>query len=165
MKDNRTLLQGSHWQINMNMRYGVAGYLFVTHLHGRSDQFSGINPLAFTELGQFLGLASAALEATLKPEGIITGKFGMVPNFPLHFHVFPLHSWVRKAYAKNSAYHALKAINPAGYPAVPDAAELLAFVWREHCFTGISPVAFEPDKVANKIQTFLTTELTGFTNP
>lgn len=71
MKDNRTLLQGNHWQININLRCSVPGYLFVTSIDGQSDQFSALEPKAFTELGQFLGLACTAVEDTLKPDRVL----------------------------------------------------------------------------------------------
>ncbi len=152
MKHNRTLLQGDHWQININLRYGVPGYLFVTSTSGTSDSFSALPPAAFPELGRFLGLACGAVEAVLQPEKVLTGKSGMVPDFPLHFHVLPLYRWITDAFQAAPAYHALQALNPEGYPVAPDAAELIAFVWREYCFTGKSSVVFDAREVANRLE-------------
>ncbi len=55
MKHNRTLLQGEHWQINVNLRYGVPGYLFVISTGTATDSFAALPPEAFPELGAFLG--------------------------------------------------------------------------------------------------------------
>ncbi len=153
---NRTLLQGEHWQINIHLRFGVPGYLFVTSTTGETDRFTALPSEAFPELGRFLGLACGAVERVLGPEKVLTGKFGMVPDFPLHFHVLPLHTWILKAYAKAAPYHALEALNPEGYPAQPDAAELIAFVWREYCFTGRQGVAFDPHTIADALKADIT---------
>ena len=157
MKHNRTLLQGDHWQININLRYGVPGYLFVTSTGTATDSFAALPPEAFPELGRFLGLACGAVERVLKPEKVLTGKFGMVPDFPLHFHILPLHVWISEAFAAAKPFHALQALNPEGYPATPDAAELIGFVWREYCFTGHQGVAFNPDSVADQLQSDIET--------
>jgi len=141
VKHNRTLLQGEHWQININLRYGVTGYLFVTSTGGCSDSFSALPPEA-----------CSAVEAVLRPVKVLTGKFGMVPKVPLHFHVLPLLGWILQAFQAAPAYHALQAQNPEGTPVAPDAAELIAFVWRAFCFTGRSPVAFEAHEVADRLK-------------
>ncbi len=80
MKHNRTLLQGDRWQININLRYGVPGYLFVTSMGAATDSFAALPPKAFPELGRFLGLACGAVEAVLGPEKVLSGKFGIVPG-------------------------------------------------------------------------------------
>jgi len=76
----------------------------------------------------------------------------MVPDVPLHLHVLPLHGWILQALQDAPAYHALQALNPEGYPVAPDAAELIAFVWRAFCFTGKSPVVFDPCEVADNLE-------------
>ncbi len=162
MNHNRTLLQGDHWQININLRYGVPGYLFVTSLGAATDSFSAQPPEAFPELGRFLGLACGAVEAVLQPEKVLTGKFGMVPDFPLHFHVLPLYGWITQAFQAAHAYHALQALNPKGYPVAPDAAELIAFVWREYCFTGKSPVKFDAEEVADRLEAEIRARVNDF---
>ncbi|NOR61232.1 MAG: hypothetical protein GQ535_01910 [Rhodobacteraceae bacterium] len=144
--------QGEHWQININLRYGVPGYLFVTSTGSKTDSFSALPPKAFPELGRFLGLACGALERVLQPEKVLTGKFGMVPDVPLHFHVLPLYTWILEAFSAAKPYHTLQTLNPEGYPVAPDAAELIAFVWRAFCFTGVSPEAFDAHKVADRLE-------------
>lgn len=152
MEHNRTLLQGAHWQINIHLRFGVPGYLFVTSTSNGTDSFSALPAEAFPELGRFLGLASGAVERVLKPEKVLAGKFGMVPEFPVHFHVLPLYSWMLRAFQAAPAYHALQALNPEGYPVAPDAAEIIAFVWRQFCATGRQGVPFDPNAIADRLQ-------------
>jgi len=163
MKNNRTLLQGHFWQININLRFGVPGYLFVTRSQGNNDRFSTTPPHAFSELGKFLGLASTALETCLRPNRVLTGKFGIVSDTPLHFHVLPLHGWILESFENSPEFHCLQSLNPKGYPAQPDAAELIAFVWRAFCHTGNSPISFDQNTVADELEIWLSANLTRFT--
>lgn len=153
MQDNLTLWQGRHWQINLNTRFGVPAYLFVNGLGPASQRFSALDPAAFAELGPAIGLATRAVEMALDPVHVFVGKFGMVPGHAIHFHVLPVTNWMLAAFAEDSRFHALAKLNPDGYPAVPDAAELIACFWRKFCFTGIAPVSRDSDATMRALAT------------
>ncbi len=136
MRDNGQLWQGEFWQINLNTAFGIPGYLFVNSLGDATGRFGTLDPAGFAEMGHAIGLATRAVERILDPAHVFAGKFGMVPGHAVHFHVIPVDATLLAAFEADTRWHGFRAANPAGYPAVPDAAELIAFLWRDLCFTG-----------------------------
>ncbi len=85
-----------------------------------------------------------------------------MPGHALHFHLLPLHDWISRAFARDVRYHTLQSLNPPDYPIAPDAAELIAFVWREYCATGHCPVDDDREHVAAKLRDYITTYRSTF---
>lgn len=151
MEDNVKLWQGEYCQINQNTSYGIPGYLFVNSIGSGSSRFNSLNPRAHSEFGRAIGLAACALENVLQPVHVFAGKFGMVPDHALHFHVIPVQDWMIAAFEADPRWHGFRSQNPEGFPAVPDAAELIAFFWRHYCFSGFGAKSIEHDRLSTRI--------------
>lgn len=151
---DRKIWEGNGWIINVNMTYSIPGYMYVTHKS--ATEFTDLNSADAAELGHTLKLATQAAEKVLKPDNVLIGRFGLVPNHPIHFHITPVYGWVKDALKSNPSYAAYQINNPEGYPAVPDGAELQAFIWREMHMRKTRFVEFDHEDVADKLAEFIT---------
>ena len=154
---DRRIWEGRGWVINANMTYSIPGYMYVTHKF--VTEFTDLPPSDTAELGQALKLATQAAEQVLQPENVLVGRFGLVSGHPIHFHITPIYGWVKEALESNPNYNAYQANNPEGYPAVPDGAELQAFVWREMHMRKTKYVVFDHKDVANQLEAFISNHL------
>ena len=150
---NRKIWEGAGWVINANMTYSIPGYMYVSHK--TATTFSNLNLADTAELGLALKLATQATEKVLKPENVLAGKFGLVPGYPIHFHITPVYAWVKDALMSDSRYTAYQTNNPEGYPAVPDGAELQAFIWREMHMRKTEFVRFCHNDIADKLENYI----------
>lgn len=133
---NLELVRGQYWRVNLNQSFGIPGYLFLQCLRDEVGQFSQLSAHEAAEMGILLQRASRAIETVLKPELVLTGRYGLVPGHTIHFHLMPLFSELFDRYKERPEYQNFQQNNPPDYPAVPDAAELMAFAWREYCWLG-----------------------------
>lgn len=163
---SKILLLGKYWDININLDFGVPGYLFVRNRHGEGDEFAQIKPHEFSELGKMIGLAASAAEHCLGVERVITGKFGLDKGHPLHFHIVPIYDWILAEFAHKTDLEALQKTYPAGYPVIPDGAEIVKFIWHEYCFTGHTPENIKAitnlDEIVQKLSHYIATNKIEF---
>lgn len=136
---NKIIFQGKYWDININLSFGVPGYLFVRHSIGNGDKFTDIEPNEYAEMGKMIGLATSAAEHCLGAQRVFAGKFGLMLNHPVHFHIVPVYDWILEEFAKKTDLTTLQNNRPDDYPLLPDGAEIVSFVWQEYCFTGQMP--------------------------
>ena len=154
---DRKIWESNGWLINANMTYSIPGYMYVTHKS--ATEFADLNQPDTAELGQALKLATQTAEEVLKPENVLVGRFGLVSAHPIHFHITPVYSWVKDALKSNPSYVSYQTNNPEGYPAVPDGAELQAFIWREMHMRKTKFVVFDHDDVANRLEIFISNQV------
>lgn len=155
MQDNIELFKGQFWRINQNISFGIPGYLFLQSLRDDVGCFSQLSIEEAAEMGVLLQRASTALESVLQPKLVLVGRYGLVPGHMIHFHLMPLFDELFDRYKERPEYQAFQRNNPQDYPAVPDAAELMAFAWREYCWQG-KPL-FDPpiEEVPKRLAEFL----------
>ena len=153
---DRKIWDGTGWVINANMSYSIPGYMYVTHKS--ATNFADLNQADTAELGLALKLATHAAQTVLLPENVLAGRFGLVPGHPIHFHITPVYTWVKDALMADPKYTAYQTNNPENYPAIPDGAELQAFIWREMHMRKTKFVDFDHDDVANRLECFISTQ-------
>ncbi|MCK4860389.1 MAG: hypothetical protein KAS85_00575 [Rhodobacteraceae bacterium] len=154
---DRKIWEGVGWVINANMTYSIPGYMYVTHKS--ITEFANLSQEDSSELGLALKLAAQAAEKVLSPENVLVGRFGVVPGHNIHFHITPVYDWVKAALLSDPKYTAYQASNPEGYPAIPDGAELQAYIWREMHMRKTRFIQFDHEDVADKLEKFITENL------
>ena len=146
-----------HWIINHRVGSNLPGYLMVgsrmetTNLHD-------LSAVALAELGPLLASAQQALLDLFKPEQIYMGRYGHMTGFSIHFHVIPIYTWVKEAFASNARYRVLQSFyTPGVRTSDPDGAELTLFVWREFCESETPPPIYGPsvEEVIKRLRTTL----------
>lgn len=163
---NQILYKGKYWDININLAFGVPGYLFVRHLGINGDRFTDINPTEYAEMGKIIGLATSAAEHCLNVDRVISGKFGLDAGHPLHFHIIPLYDWILADFSQKTDLEQLQKTYPNNYPVIPDGAELVKFIWHHYCFTGHTPQHIKDitnlDDIVQEISHYIDTNKTEF---
>lgn len=149
---DRCIWQGQHWVINANMTYSIPGYLYVTHKDPMMQGFHQLSNDAAAEMGRCLKQASTAVETVLNPRNILVGRFGLVQGHQFHFHITPVYDWVVEALQANPNYTSYQHNNPKNYPAVPDGAELQAFIWREMHMRKTKFLDFDHSEIADQLE-------------
>jgi diadenosine tetraphosphate (Ap4A) HIT family hydrolase len=69
----------------------------------------------------------------LHPLRVYIGRYGHIPDQPLHFHLIPIYRWVEALFWKDRRYRVLEGFGDAALAGTTDGAELTFFVWREFC--------------------------------
>ncbi len=111
----------------------VGSRMETTNLHD-------LSPAALAELGSLLASAQQALVDLFGPEHIYMGRYGHTEGHSIHFHVIPIYSWVKEAFAADARYRVLRSFYTPGVPTSdPDGGELTLYVWREFCESKTPP--------------------------
>lgn len=160
------LFQGEYWDININLNFGVPGYLFVRNSRGADDKFSAINPHEYAEMGRMIGLATSAVEHCLNVKRVFAGKFGLVAAHPVHFHIVPIYDWILDEFVQKTDMEKLQKSYPDNYPAIPDGADIMKFIWHQYCFTSHTPENIEAntnlDEIVQKLGHYIQTNKQDF---
>ncbi len=149
---DKCIWQGQDWMINANMTYSIPGYVYVTHRDVSVQKFGQLSNDAAAEMGHCLKYATNAVETVLQPQNILVGRFGLVKGSQIHFHIAPVFDWVIEALQSNPNYTAYQKNNPENYPAVPDGAELQAFIWREMHMRKTKFLDFDAVAIADRLE-------------
>jgi diadenosine tetraphosphate (Ap4A) HIT family hydrolase len=122
-----------HWIINHRIGSNLPGYLMVGSRKETTD-LHDLSPDALAELGPLLASVQKALSDLFSPDHIYISRYGHAEGHSIHFHVIPIYSWVKKAFAEDDRYRVLRSFYTPGVPTSdPDGGELTLYVWREFC--------------------------------
>lgn len=150
------LWQGNHWNLILVSEYTLPGYLILGARDESLDQFSELSDEQSVEMGRAISLACSVLERCLKPKNILAGRYGLMPGHQIHYHIVPIYDWVFEAFENNEDYKVFETITPPDYPANPDGAALLAFVWRELCVKKIEYIKCNPEGIFKQLRSEIT---------
>jgi diadenosine tetraphosphate (Ap4A) HIT family hydrolase len=127
------IAETEHWRINHRVDSHLPGYLMVGAKAETTNLFE-LAPAALAELGPLLARTQEALTDLFHPDHIYIGRYGHTEGHSIHFHVIPIYSWVKDAFATDPRYRILQSFyNPDVPTSNPDGGELTLYVWREFC--------------------------------
>ncbi len=122
-----------HWTVNHRIGSNLPGYLMV----GSSKETANLYDLsseALAELGPLLAASQKALTELFNPEHLYFSRYGHTEGHSIHFHIIPIYSWVKRAFAADERYRILRSFYTPSVPTSnPDGGELTLYVWREFC--------------------------------
>ena len=137
--DHLIIKETEHWIINQRVGSNLPGYLMVG-ARVETNDLSELPPAALAELGPLLASAQKALSDLFKPDHLYIGRYGHTSGHSIHFHVIPIYTWVKEAFADDPRYRVFKSFYTPGVPTSdPDGAELTLYVWREFCESRTPP--------------------------
>lgn len=150
------IFETGHWYVAHRLDSALPGYLMVSTTT-QCRALSDLSAEELTELGPVLATAENMLQVVLQAKRVYIGRYGHMPEHPLHFHVIPIYDWVETLFWQDERYRALENFaEPAD--GQTDGAELTLFVWREFCERAAPPVLSGPS-VAMVIEMLRTTML------
>ncbi len=127
------IVETEHWLISHRVDSHLPGYLMVGSKAETTNLFE-LAPAAQAELGPLLASVQQALTDLFHLDHIYVGKYGHIEGYSIHFHVIPIYSWVKDAFAADSRYRILQSFYTPNVPTSnPDGGEYTLFVWRELC--------------------------------
>ena len=133
-----------HWIINHRIDSDLPSYLMVGSRKETTNLYD-LSSAALAELGPLLASTQKALSDLFHPEHIYVSRYGHTEGHSIHFHVIPIYSWVKKAFAKDDRYRILRSFYIPGVPTSdPDGGELTLYVWREFCESKSPPAIQGP---------------------
>ena len=124
------VLQTELWTLNHNIDARIPGYLMLSPNRSVSD-FSDLSNAELSSMGHLISIATTAIKTTLSPENIFISRYGVTSGFSLHFHIIPVHEWVKRLFSQDIRYQTLKDFKGSKFVDFPDGADWTLFIWRE----------------------------------
>lgn len=132
MTGSLDILRTDGWVLSHRRNAALPGYLILSPADGARD-LSDLPAETLAALGPLLARADAALRRILDPLRVYVGRYGHIPDQPLHFHIIPVCAWVEALFWADRRYRALAAFGDPALAGTTDGAELTFFIWREFC--------------------------------
>jgi diadenosine tetraphosphate (Ap4A) HIT family hydrolase len=120
------------WLVNHRINSALPGYLMVSSKTFAND-LAELSSGTLAELGPLLAKVQTALKSGLGAERVYIGRYGHTPDYPIHFHVIPIYSWVEELFWNDARYRVLETLANGPGETATDGAEMTLFVWREFC--------------------------------
>ena len=126
------ILRTEHWVLSHRRNSCLPGYLILSSAEGARD-LAEMSHSAAAGLGPLLARTDDAIRRLLQPLRVYVGRYGHIPDQPLHFHLIPVYPWVEALFCADRRYRALEAFGDPALAGTTDGAELTFFIWREFC--------------------------------
>ncbi|HSI85250.1 MAG TPA: hypothetical protein VK970_15795 [Candidatus Methylacidiphilales bacterium] len=138
------LAETEHWMLNHRVDASLPGYLMLAsrvetnHLHALPAE-------ALAELGVWLARAQQALTEIYAPLHFYISRYGHMDGFSIHFHIIPVHRWVKQSYLRHHAETGSKEQEP-------DGADMTRFIWPNYCEKVPCALPVEESSVAEAME-------------